>query len=255
MPPARGGRPLKRWRYVGIYASEVMLCAGVVRIGVLPQCFWAVWDPGSRRLRERTRFLRSTVRLDEHRCRIHDGDVRIDLALDPGDPIEVVSPHGAQYAWTRKQGGIRARGTVSLGGVERRVDARGVVDESAGYHARETAWKWTAGVGTTGDGSPVAWNLVDGVHDDHEASERTIWLAGEPHELGPVVFAPDLSGLTGHDGSELTFDAQAERRRDDNLLVFRSVYAQPFGTFGGFLPGGIGLAEGYGVMERHDVRW
>ena len=61
-----------------------------------------------------------------------------------------------------------------------------------------------------------------------------------------MVFAPDLSGLTGHDGSKLTFDAQAERRRDDNLLVFRSFYAQPFGTFGGFLPGGIGSPRATG---------
>ena len=30
---------------------------------------------------------------------------------------------------------------------------------------------------------------------------------------------------------------------------------QPFGTFAGALPGGIELAQGYGVMEEHDVRW
>ena len=40
-----------------------------------------------------------------------------------------------------------------------------------------------------------------------------------------------------------------------NLLLMRSDYRQPFGTFAGTLPGGIELAEGYGVMEQHDVRW
>ena len=35
----------------------------------------------------------------------------------------------------------------------------------------------------------------------------------------------------------------------------RSRYRQPFGTFSGELPGGIELAEGYGVMEDHDVHW
>ena len=35
----------------------------------------------------------------------------------------------------------------------------------------------------------------------------------------------------------------------------RSSYAQPFGTFTGELPGGLRLAEGFGVMERHDVHW
>ena len=41
----------------------------------------------------------------------------------------------------------------------------GFVDESAGYHARHTAWRWSAGIGRTDDGRRVAWNLVDGVHD------------------------------------------------------------------------------------------
>ena len=34
-----------------------------------------------------------------------------------------------------------------------------------------------------------------------------------------------------------------------------SRYRQPFGTFAGELPGGLELAEGYGVMEDHDVHW
>ena len=33
----KGGRPLKRWRYVGVFGDEVMASFGVVRIGVLPQ--------------------------------------------------------------------------------------------------------------------------------------------------------------------------------------------------------------------------
>ena len=40
-----------------------------------------------------------------------------------------------------------------------------------------------------------------------------------------------------------------------NLLLMRSRYRQPFGTFSGMLPGGIELAQGYGVMEAHDVHW
>lgn len=35
----------------------------------------------------------------------------------------------------------------------------------------------------------------------------------------------------------------------------RSSYAQPFGTFTGTLPGGVTLAEGLGVLERHDAVW
>jgi hypothetical protein len=256
MPMVRGGRPLKRWTYVGVYDESLMLCAGSVRIGPLRQCFWAVWDPAAGRLHERTRLVRTgVVTVDRWRARVRDGAVVVDLALDPGLPIEVISPHGREYAWTRKLGGVRARGRVVVDGRERRVDARAVVDESAGYHARETAWAWSAGVGTAGDGRPVAWNLVDGIHDAPRNSERTIWIDGAPREVGPVRFAPDLGAIEGPSGETLRFDRHAERRRDDNLLVVRSTYRQPFGRFSGIVPDGLELAEGFGVMERHEARW
>jgi hypothetical protein len=35
----------------------------------------------------------------------------------------------------------------------------------------------------------------------------------------------------------------------------RYSYRQPFGTFTGSLPGGLALAEGFGVMEHHDAHW
>jgi hypothetical protein len=38
-------------------------------------------------------------------------------------------------------------------------------------------------------------------------------------------------------------------------LVIRSAYRQPFGTFTGTLPGGLGVDCGYGVMEDHRAVW
>ena len=40
-----GTRPLKRWRYVGVYTPELMLCVGDARIGGIPQRWWAVALP------------------------------------------------------------------------------------------------------------------------------------------------------------------------------------------------------------------
>jgi hypothetical protein len=57
------------------------------------------------------------------------------------------------------------------------------------------------------------------------------------------------------DGSALRFAPEATRSRSDNLLLLRSDYTQPFGTFAGALEGGLELAEGFGVMERHSARW
>ena len=40
------------------------------------------------------------------------------------------------------------------------------------------------------------------------------------------------------------------------MVLVRSSYRQPFGTYAGELPGGLGtLAEGFGVMERHEAWW
>ena len=63
-------------------------------------------------------------------------------------------------------------------------------------------------------------------------------MDGEPRELGPVRFAPDLSRLDWPGGETLAFAQQAERRHNDNLLVMRSTYRQPFGSFSGSFPGG-----------------
>jgi hypothetical protein len=135
------------------------------------------------------------------------------------------------------------------------VDALGLIDSSAGYHARTTEWRWSAGVGRSTDGRALVWNLVDGVHDAPRQSERTVWVGGEAAEVGPVEFADDLSSVGFAEGGALQFSAEAERARRDDLKIFASDYRQPFGTFAGTLPGGLEVAEGYGVMEWHDVRW
>ena len=257
MPLLRGGRPLKRWSYVGVFGSRLMLCAGTAWIAGVPQSWWAVWDRRREALRERTRFARPLryVSVSGSRVAIRDGAVRADLAVEPGVAVETASQHAASWIWTRKQGAVRVRGVVVLDGEEIAVDELGCVDESAGYHARTTAWEWSAGVGALVDGRAVGWNLVTGVHDAPVGSERTIWIEGEPVETAPVRFADDLSGVAFADGSALRFSAEATRSRDDDLLVFKSDYVQPFGTFAGTLEGGLALAEGRGVMERHRAVW
>lgn len=250
MPAGRGRRALKRWRYVGVYTPELMLCIGDARVGPIPQRWWAVALPDGT-LRERTTLGRGGVSLERHRARVEADGARIDLQLEEGEAVEVVSPAGGSYIWTRKQAAVPVRGTVVLDGVEHAVEGDAAfVDESAGYHPRRTAWKWSAGVGRTDDGRRVGWNLVTGVHDAPEASERSVWIAGEPHEVPPQDFAADLSSVGG-----LRFTEWSAREDHTNLLFLRSDYRQPFGTFEGELPGGLRLAEGCGVMEEHDVRW
>jgi hypothetical protein len=175
MPSRRGLRPLKAWRYVGVFGPEVMICLAAVRLGPARQWFWAVWDRERGRLDEHTVRRPGEVELSFGRAAIRTPGLTVELALAETDGVETVSPSGDAYAWTRKQGGIEATGSLTVA---------------------------------------------------------------------------DLSGA-----GELRFAAEAERRRHENLLLVRSRYRQPFGTFSGALPGGSRLASGWGVMEDHDVNW
>jgi len=240
-----------------VFGERPMLCAGVVRIGPIPQSFWAIWDRERQALRERTRMRspRRYVRLPPGRMLVTDGGASVDLVVEPGVPVETVSAAGSAWMWTRKQGAVRVHGTVTLDGEEIAVDALGCVDESAGFHERLTEWRWSAGAGELSDGRLVGWNLVTGVHDAEVGSERTLWVEGSPVEASPVVFADDLSSVAFVGGESLEFSAEAVRERSDDLGLFRSEYSQPFGTFAGTLPGGLTLASGRGVMERHTALW
>ena len=251
-----------------------------VQVGPAHQAFWAVLSRGDSRLRERTHTLAAEARWSSRRggcacataqrstrpqCATRRGDPRatarprrgvaLDLALQEDAGIEALCPHGRGYVWTRKQAGIPARGTVALdGGPPRTIEALAVVDDTAGYHARVTEWRWAAGVGVDPRGR--RWRSISSRASTtpQRGSERAVWVAGSRTRWA-VHFAPDLSRIESADGSQLRFSAEAQRSRRENLLLVRSDYRAPFGTFAGTLPGGVELAHGMGVVEHHRARW
>ena len=88
VPPARmrlwrDGRPLKRWRYVGLYGDDMMLCAADVRIAGLPQGFWATWD--RRDLREKTVFRPGAVTLRDDAVRFAGASLTLSVVA-PEEP-------------------------------------------------------------------------------------------------------------------------------------------------------------------------
>jgi hypothetical protein len=251
MPLFRGRRPLKRWRYVGAYSADVMACVGEAQIGPLRQRFWAVAEPG-RPVLARTTLTRGGVSLAASCVGVLHGDVEIELSVEER---EAVATTHADDVWTSKQAGVPVRGYVRAGERSYELDCLGAVDDTAGYHRRHTTWWWSAGVGRSTRGERIGWNLVTGVNDTPTGSERRVWVDGAAREVGPVEFAADLSSVSFAEGGALTFSSWGERVDRTNVLLVRSSYRQPFGTFRGALPGGVELAEGYGVMEWHDVWW
>ncbi|HKJ35021.1 MAG TPA: DUF2804 family protein [Solirubrobacterales bacterium] len=282
LPPGKlpmfgpGRRLRKRWRYVGVFCDEFMLCAARAQVGPFGQTFWAVVDRSSGEIWERTRKLPPFVRGEVWSERAEGGhwpigsdepgvvtlldanEVGAGLRIGEGRWAESIcpaeGPGESGYVWTRKRIAPVECDLRLPGGRRIERTAYGIEDESAGYHPRHTVWSWSAGVGVATDGRAVGWNLVSGVNDPPERSERAIWLDGEPREPGPVRFDDDLSGIDFESGSRLDFDAEATRRASENLGLLRFTYRQPFGSFSGSLDG-TELAEAYGVMEHHDAVW
>ena len=268
-----GRRVLKQWRYVGVFCNEFMLCAARAKVGPFGQTFWAVVDRSTGEMLERTR-KRAPFGRGEVWSLTADGSVwpigseepgvvtwvdakeaRIKLEVGLGKWVVSVCPNGeGGWVWTRKRIAPVTCDVRLPGGRRWQTTAFGIEDESYGYHPRRTVWSWSAGVGTAADGRAVGWNLVAGVNDPERNSERAVWVDGEPFEPGPVSFDPDLGWIDFAEGGRLSFQAEAERQAHENLGLIRFDYRQPFGSFGGTLPG-IELDSALGVMEFHDALW
>lgn len=282
VPVRRHGSWRKRWRYLGAFSDELLLCAARVGVGPIGQTFWAVWDRDAAEMRERTRMLGPVAR-GEVWTEPADGEdtgrvdwapeggralVRIEAAAKGGeDPLRAflhvgegewvesvcaTGEDGGGYTWTRKRV-VPVECDVRIADRRIRCQARGIEDESCGYHPSHTVWDWSGGVGRTTDGRDVAWNLVSGINDPPQGSERAVWVDGRASEPAPVTFEGlDAIAL---EGGRLEFAAECERRKDEQRAFVRYSYRQPFGTFTGTLPGGLELERALGVMEHHDAHW
>ena len=243
---ARGGPWRKRWRYVAAFCDELLVCAARIRIGPLGQTFWVVWDRdgrahvgahpdtppgGARRGLDRgiggdgdgptgrpstTRPTRARwfgSRPASARC----GDVRAFLRFGAGAGSSAVCPTDeGQYVWTRKRADVPVECDVRIGERRWRIARREAWRMSRPDITRITpSGAGRRASGATTDGRSVGWNLVSGINDPPQRSERAIWVDGEPSEPGPVSF-DDLDAIDFDDGSRLEFSSECERRREQN---------------------------------------
>ena len=276
MPIRFAGTWRKRWRYVGAYGEQVMLCAAKVRIGPFGQTFWAILDRRSGEVIEHTKQLRPSQRGEVWTER-GGGDQGLGSGHDRDAPANADPRrrrHGqARLLRLRRLGGVGLperrrwlrldpqatvldRADVDLGERGRiRETLRGIEDESAGYHPHHTVWSWSAGVGACADGRNVAWNLVEGVNDPAAGASGRSGSTARTHRASPARSASTVStGSRFEDGTRLGFAADAERQAEENRFVVKYSYRQPFGRFSGSLAG-LELAQGIGVMEHQDAVW
>ena len=143
---------------------------------------------GRPRARRAPRSARGGVALDGSRVRVDAGDVHVDLERGRGRGRGVASTRAARAATCGRASRRACRRAARCGWASASwpIDARAVVDDTAGYHQRHTSWRWSAGVGRAVSGERVGWNLVTGVNDEPTRSERSVWVDGAPREVGPV---------------------------------------------------------------------
>lgn len=283
---SRTGR-LRRWSYTAAGDDTVMIGAAVVDTGIAAVAFaWCfdgatvhTWDrkglPGRHGVMGRDARTPATFTKGRDRVVVGaDGDLDLDVGIaggrltarvqvSPGQPAVLVTPTaGGGWNATRKAAGEPATGTVSVAGRTLELAGGSWRDWTIGRQDRRTVWRWAAGAGTADDGRRVGLNVSTGMNDA-AAGENVVWWDGVPHhldlsELGPV--GPDPAEDWSLSGPEwrLDFGSAGVRAADENLLLIRSRYVQPVGTFTGTLPDPDGRPVPVvlrGVTEDHAAVW
>ena len=282
MPLRRGGRWRKRWRYVGAFCDELLLCAARVQVGPLGQTFWAIWDREGRQMWERTRLRlpgRARRGLDREpgrrrghrRLRARRGRrvVRIEAPTRRGRrgaglPARRRRPLGggrlpqpARASTCGRESGPTFRssatfGSASAAGGSRRAGSR-TSRRATTRTTRSGAGRPASARPPTGARSAGTWSAASTTR--RSAPSARSGSTASPSSPGPVSF-DGLEAIAFDDGARLEFTRRvraAKARRTACSSATR--YRQPFGSFTGTLPGGLELERGLGVMEHHDAHW
>ncbi len=259
LPLFDGTRPLKRWRYVGVFNEQLMRLRRARADRPARQSFWALHlreeglaarahAPAARDAREVSPARRPRLAVQgPGRLRVCDRGVQLELELHEDEGIEALCPNGALAGMDAQAGRHRSAGHArARRRPHRPIEARAVIDDTAGYHARDTEWRWSAGVGEGADGRALAWNLVSGVNDPPSGTERAVWVDGHPTARPRrSSFAADLSSVRCADGSELRFSGRGRARPPrEPAARSQATTERRSGPSPGTLPGGIELAHG-----------
>ena len=210
-------------------------------IGGVPVAWWAVWD--GERLHERMHRRAGPVRMAP-------GHVRAAARSTCASRRARASRSSRRTARSTSGPASRAGSRCAAPCSGRPFEGRASSTTPPATTRADTAWRWSAGVGVAESGARVAWNLVDGVHDGAERSERTVWVDGTPHHVGPLR-SPTTSprrrpALRGRGRARAPrAPAGGGLRVRDAVRALQRLAARTPGA----------LREGWGVMERHRVRW
>lgn len=283
----------KRWLYLALASEEVWVSLAVVRTGYAATAFGFAYDLAKKTMlvdrtilgptavarvadgphedgaiarfslgRSNIVFARAGSRMD---VRAHLGELEVEATLDESaapPSVSAIAPLGDGLVnATEKRALSRVTGHARIAG--RTFDlARATAgwDYTHGLLPRHTRWHWAFALGTTDSGAPIAFNVVEGFVGEAECAA---FFDGKVHPIAEPRFEMDVERPTlpwklRGEGIDLSFSPGAVHAQHTKLVVIRSRFIQPVGTFEGTLRiGGREVrVEGLpGVVEDQDVLW
>ena len=290
----------KRWTFVMLTSREVVCCFAIVDLTYASNCFIFVADRNDKKMiveksflglpglsahvaerpgaGARASFSAKGAELHIERvgakylgtARVDDGKLSLNFTLDtqPAAPAVtlIVPVQGGILNCTQKWSGLPAHGSLVVGDKRYDLDGGfGGMDYTYGLLARETIWRWGFASGLATDGTPVGFNVGEGVNSA-VPGENALWHGNQPCYLPDVRFTFDRQSpldpwrIQSDDGSvDLRFTGVGFHREARNLVVAASKFVQVAGEFSGKLRGRGGkvieVSGLPGVVEDQFVRW
>ena len=283
----------KRWVYLAAVTDEMWLSVAFVHTGYAATAFTFVYDlAGKRMLIDRTvlgpaplarvtddfhgegelaHFARGKTRLTMTRANsaldIHvrmqgiEVDAVIDESSGPPAITAIAALGDGLIDATEKRLLLGVRGAVRCGRREMKRDGGTAgYDYTHGLLPRHTQWRWAFALGRAEDGQPFGFNVVQGFVGEAECAA---FLGSEVVPIAEPRFEFDLEKpmrewrLVG-DGIDLAFEPGGLHAQNTNLLVVKSRFVQPVGTFTGTVRVNgrdVRVAGLPGVAEDQDVLW
>ena len=284
----------KRWQSVALATDELFCGVAIVDVGWTNTAFAYVFDRRQRKILanfsqdglpeisaqlnacpaigavSHFRFLSNRIRYqqllgsEQYQLDLQCGDFRIEANFDTKNALPcllaVGEVSGGSVHATVKSSGMPLSGSVTVGG--REFDLTGGVasfDHSNGFLARETSWRWASA-----HSLEFGFNLQSGYFGN---TENALWLDGQLISLATAHFDFDPEEIMKpwhiytEDGLlDLQFQPEGCRSENKNLFVAVSRYAQPIGTFSGWVKCSADatarrIEKLVGVTEDHFSRW
>lgn len=249
----------------GVCLIQFILYDKKGREGMKYQRFVPSWKAGvaSSLDNTRTRYLAKDFSIDIHN-KLQEGRIFIDVALSPcGDLPEVyghfeafhdpaaVRPLVVCLPFAKNRGMYSHKCLMPMEGVlysgERRIvfarqSSFAIMDDHKGYYPYALEYDWVTGVGPVAGRGLTGFNLTDNqVIDKERYNENCVWTGRELHLLPPVTVSrpggimKDWLIRDNYGMVNLVFTPAMDNAIKLNLLLAKTDYHGPFGSFNGFL--------------------